>query len=150
MQLGAPKDKAMFLDGPTSKYTTRSQNCSNSHHLDPLLLFGLSASVYPCLETLPPTAMTHLKVLARPPHNLEYWSQSGEEWKTEAAKGSLPVVYDQAAHGTGNANMKAAVQAGESSGVHSEDEQSESEVGVNPKGKKRRRTGVRGEETSGS
>jgi hypothetical protein len=136
MQLGSTREEeAKFLQGSTSQHNLRHRRSADRKHLDPLVLYGLSGSVYRCLEDLPSTAMTHLKMLARPPYNLDSWTQPRYEWKTKLAKAGLPVVYDEAAQETGDVDMEDAAQVGGSPGVHPQDEHSESEVAVAPSGR---------------
>jgi hypothetical protein len=152
MQLGCRKEEAKFLQGPTSRYSFRKPSRHLDHkHPDPLVLYGLSDSVYPCLKGLSPTAIAHLKILLHPPHDLKSWSQA--QWQTDLSMASLPIVYDKVAQKTGDVDMEKAPQVGESSGVHPEDEHAGSEVGVDPNGrrpKKRSRRTERGRERGGS
>jgi hypothetical protein len=136
MQLGSTQEEAKFLQGPTSKHSLRDPSrLLDRKHLDSLVLYGFSASVYPCLKGLSPTTMSHLKILLRPPHELQSWSQARREWQTKLSMASLPIVYDEVAQETGDVDMEDAAQVGESSGVHPEDEHAVSEVGVDPSGR---------------
>jgi hypothetical protein len=88
MQLGSKKNQVEFLRAPTR--SSESLRKPRVEHPRPLVLYGLSDSVYPCLRGTSETTMRLLTILLRTPLNFNGWSEAGHEWQTALTMNLMP------------------------------------------------------------
>jgi hypothetical protein len=88
MQLGSTKNQVKFLSAPT--WSSERLRKPRVEHPRPLVLYGLSDSVYPCLRGTSQTTMRLLAILLRTPLDFKGWSEAGHEWQTNLTMNLMP------------------------------------------------------------